>query len=276
MSRAESFRIIDVLPQPSTAEVSANQKRSNEDQERRAHAGLAAWSRPSREGALVLRGASNPTIGLEPVTLPEVLDDRLVMLREPGSARARSYRLLRHRLLSQTDPRVIAVTSARPGEGKTTCALNLALSLAEDTMMRVLLLEANLRRPALGQILAFEPAESLVENITRFTDVGPPYPVAAISGTRLHVAGLPQTPLPEARLDRTLFSVALFDLRNAYDYIVIDAGSVLESADADVIGECSSGIVMTARAGRSRVRDLRSAIHQLAPTPILGTVLLDA
>jgi Mrp family chromosome partitioning ATPase len=275
MSQAKSFPIIDVLARPPTPEVATTSERPNEDEGKRERASLAVWSSPSQDGALVLRDGSSPTIGLEYLTLPEVLDGRLVMLREPGSAQARSYRLLRHRLLSQGDPRVVAVTSARPGEGKTTCALNLAFALAEDTMMRVLLLEANLRRPALWQVLGFEPAESLVEHITRFTDVGPPYPVAAISGTRLHVAALPESPLPEARLDRTLFSVALFDLRNAYDYIVIDAGSVLESADADVIGECSNGVVMTVRAGSSRARDLRRAIDQLAPTAILGTVLLD-
>jgi Mrp family chromosome partitioning ATPase len=275
MSRAEKFPIIDVLPSPPAPESTRQGDRQNGAQGKREPARLAVWSSPSGED-LVPRASSGATIGLEHVTLPEVLDGRLIMLREPGSAQARSYRLLRHRLLSQADPRVVAVTSARPGEGKTTCALNLALALAEDTMMRVLLLEANLRRPVLGQVLGFEPAESLVENITRFTDIGPPYPVAAISGTRLHVAALPTSALPETRLDRTLFSVALFDLRNAYDYIVIDAASVLESADADVIGECSSGVVMTAWAGKSRATDLRRAIDQLAPTPVLGTVLLDA
>jgi Mrp family chromosome partitioning ATPase len=242
--------------------------------ERRA-AELAVWSSPAPTDALVLRPLP-AIIGLEYVTLPDALDERLVMLREPESARARSYRLLRHRLLSDSDPRIVAVTSARPGEGKTTCALNLAFALAEDTLMSVLLLEANLRRPAIGKILGFEPIASLVEDIARFTDVGPPYPVGAILGTRLHVAALPQSSLPEARLDRTQFSVALLELRQVYDYIVIDAASVLESADADVIGECSSGVVMTTRARTSRTTDLRRAIDQLVPATILGTVLLDA
>lgn len=236
---------------------------------------LAVWSSPAEDTALAVR-ASAAIICLEYVTLPDLLDVRLVMLREPESPQARSYRLLRHKLLSESDPRIVAVTSARPGEGKTTCAVNLALALAEDTMVSVLLLEANLRRPALADILGFEPIESLVQNISHFERIGPPYPVGAILGTRLHVAALPRSLLSEARLDRTQFSAALIELREVYDYIVVDAASVLESGDADVIGECASGVVMATRARASRTTDLRRAIDQLAPAPILGTVLLDA
>ncbi|HEV3190946.1 MAG TPA: CpsD/CapB family tyrosine-protein kinase [Polyangiaceae bacterium] len=239
---------------------------------------LALWTAPSEGLSQVQVGAlgARPTIWLEHVTLPGTLDSRLVILTDPGSEHARSYRLLRHRLFSQGDPRIVAVTSAYPGEGKTTCALNLALAMAEDTMTHVLLVDLNLRRPALGRVFGFTPFENIVENMARFVDVGPPYPVAAISGTRLHVAALPETPLEGGRLDRTLFAVALSDLRNVYDYIVIDAASVLESGDVDVVGECANGVIVTARAGRSRKGDMRRAIGQLAPAPVLGTVLIDA
>ncbi|HLK41438.1 MAG TPA: AAA family ATPase [Polyangiaceae bacterium] len=220
--------------------------------------------------------ASSPQIELEHVVLPDPLDPRLVVLGQPGSERARRYRLLRHRLLSHSDPRIIAVTSARSGEGKTTCALNLALAMAEDSMARVLLLEANLLRPALARIIHFAPSESLVENVTQSTNVGPPYPAVSVSGTRLHVAVLRDESLEDVRLDRTLLSLVLHDLRHAYDYIVIDAAAVLESGDVDVVGECSSGVIMTARAGHSRENDMRRAITQLAPTPMLGSVLIDA
>jgi Mrp family chromosome partitioning ATPase len=237
---------------------------------------LALWTTPSEALSQVGAPGARPTIWLEHVSLPDTLDPRLVILTDPGSGRARSYRLLRHQLFSQADPRIVAVTSAYPGEGKTTCALNLALAMVEDTMTRVLLVDANLRRPALGHIFGFTPFENLVENMARFVDVGPPYPVAAISGTRLHVAALPERPLDGGRLDRTLFAVALSDLRDAYDYIVIDAASVLESGDVDVIGECSNGVIVAARAGQSRKGAMRRAIAQLAPANVLGTVLIDA
>jgi Mrp family chromosome partitioning ATPase len=273
MSRdVDVFRIIDVSQQLDDSPAAAPRSRESG---MRTHQDLALWTpAPEALGPTSARG-TGPMIELEHVTLPETLDTRLVILSEPGSERARSYRLLRHQLFSRADPRIVAVTSAGPGEGKTTCALNLALAMAEDTMTRVLLVDANLRRPALGRVLGFSPSESLVEKITRFADVGPPYPVASISGTRLHVAALPATPFAGGRLDRTLFAVALSDLREAYDYVVIDAGSMLESADVDVVGECSNGVIVAARAGRSRKGNMRRAISQLAPAPVLGSVLID-
>jgi Mrp family chromosome partitioning ATPase len=219
---------------------------------------------------------ATPLIDVQYAPLPGSLDPRLVILREPDSDRARGYRLLRHVLLAQSDPRIVAVTSALPGEGKTTCALNLALAMAEDALTSVLLVEANFRRPALGQAFHFVPSRSLVEETTRFTGLGPPYPVVSISGSRLHVAALPPTPLSGKRMDRTLIGVALNDLRDAYDYIVIDAASVLESGDVDVVAECSAGVILTTRAGRSSRSATRRAIAQLAPAPVFGTVLIDA
>lgn len=204
------------------------------------------------------------------------MDERLVTLSGPDSPQARSFRLLRHRVLAAGDPRVIAVTSAVPADGKTTCAANLALVLAEEATARVLLLEANLRRPALARLFGFDPLGSLVDGILRFTKAEPPFPVAALEFSRLHVAALPPTSPLEGRLDRALFASALHHLRGAYDYVVIDAAAVLESGDADVVGECASATILVARRGSSNKSEVRSAVAHLAPARVLGTVLLEA
>ncbi len=217
----------------------------------------------------------SPSFVLEEAEIPAVVDARLVMLQPDAQEQSRAYRLLRHRLLAEGDPRVLAVTSAEPGEGKTACAANLALALADETMARVLLIEANLRRPSLGEVFGFEPADSFVRRLIEYREASPPYAVAAIRGTRLHVAALPALHARELRLDRLLLDTALHDLRSAYDYIVIDAAAVLESADADVAGECADGVILVARAQSSRRTALEEAMSQLHPTRILGTVVLD-
>lgn len=236
---------------------------------------LALWSQPAPVTAIVQRAVSSKVFVVDEVELPAECDPRLVLLREPGSARARSYRLLRHRLLAHSDPRVIAVTSAEPGDGKTTAAVNLALALAEETMARVLLVEANLRRPALGMLFGYEPSDSFVGRMAEYRDASLPYGVAAILGTRLQVAALPPSVAPNARLDRTLFSVALQELREVFDYVVIDAAAMLESADADVTSACADGAIVAVRAGKSKRSAARRAIDQLAPARVFGTVLLD-
>lgn len=270
MPQAEILRIIDVCAESSTE----SEARAPDDSEA-ARATIARWHDPAEEAVVLLRQPKS-SLALEHAVLPERLDERLVLLREPSSAQARGFRSLWHRLLAHPDIRVIAVTSAKPGEGKTTCAANLALAMAEDAMMRVLLIDANLRRPGLGRLFGFEPAQSLIDRIGHFSELIPPYPVASIGNTGVHVAALPRAPTNGTRLERSLFSVALAELRNAYDYVVVDTASVLESADADIVGECADAVVLATRTGVSRKSDLRRAAAELSPTPIVGTVLLDA
>lgn len=270
MPQAEILRIIDVKGEARPA---------SDDGANGAHDGSATrdamvtWKIGTENIAVALK-KRKPTIVVEHPNTAEPSDPRLVLLHEPTSPQARSYRALRHRLMSAPDVHVVAVTSPRPGDGKTTCAANLALALAEDTSLRVLLIDANLARPALARVFGFTPAESLVDRIARFTDVYPPYPVACIRGTRVHVAALPDA-CEYRRLERSLLGAALSELRNAYDYVIVDAAAVLESADADIVGECADSIILVGRAGVSRKADFGSALNQLAPAPVLGTVLLD-
>jgi Mrp family chromosome partitioning ATPase len=238
-----------------------------------AEPGLVVWS--PAPAAIAAPKWSSKVFIVDEVDLPARCDERLVMLRYPDSAQSRSYRLLRHRLLGYSDPRVIAVTSADPGDGKTTCAANLALALAEETMARVLLVECNLRRPALGALFGYQPSESFVGRMAEYRDATPPYSVAAILGTRLQVAALPASVAPDARLDRMLLAVALQELREVFDYVVVDSAAVLESADADVACACADGVVVTMRASKSRKANVMRAVEQLAPVRVFGTVLLD-
>jgi len=279
---AEWTRAPSAVP-PSTPPVSqppvqaAQQPAAPEsDAPRRSEPRLAVWSRTNPGEAVVARGWSSPSVVLQEIDLPEAVDRRLVMLWDPMSEQARAYRLLQHWLLAHADPRVIAVTSARPGEGKTTCATNLALAFADETRARVLLIDANLRRPAMSQLFRFEPEESFIGRMVEYRDATPPYSVAGIRGTRLQVAALPPKVGAGQRLDRVLFGNAIRRLRGAFDYIVIDTASVLESADADVVSEASDGVIVTMRAKKSERSSVKSAVQKLSPATVLGTVLIDA
>jgi len=212
---------------------------------------------------------------IEEVQLPERPDPRLVALHAPNSQQARSYRLLQHRLFAKSDPRVIAVTSARAREGKTTCAANLALVLSEETLSRVLLVEANLVRPGIADLFGFDPADSFMTKLLRSEDAAPPYPVASVSGIRLQVAAVHPEVAAGKRVDRALLSEALRELRKSYDYIVIDTASVPESADVNSVALCADAVVLSARAGKSRRGALEKAVDQLKPATVAGLVLID-
>jgi Mrp family chromosome partitioning ATPase len=256
----EPFEVYDAGPPEVVQPVASDSKTT-----------LMRWT-DTRALATVSR---SPSVMIEEVDLSLSVDPRLVLLWDHASEQARAYRLMRHRLLTQSDPRVLVVTSAEPGEGKTSCAANLALALAEEAMSRVLLVEANLRRPGLADLFRFEPADSFIRRLVVERESPPPHPVAGVRGTRLHVAALPDLTLRDPRLDRLLLDVALQELRSAYDYIVIDAASVLESADANVASQCADGVVMVSRAEVSRKGTLERAIGQLYPARLCGVVVLD-
>lgn len=210
--------------------------------------------------------------------LPSDLDPRLVLLKEPYSPRAASFRALRHRLAGREE-RVIAVTSAMPREGKTTCAVNLALALAENGGAKVLLVEANVRTPELARLLGFAPPDGFAAQMTRHRESPrDPWAVVELSGTeaRIHVLAIDeQSALPPV-LDHVGFSIAIDRLRHAgYDFIVIDTPSVLETADVHLIVDAVDGVVVTALAKKSTGRALSRAIEQLAPATILGAVLIE-
>lgn len=232
----------------------------------------AAWP---TEAITTFAWNSSPVTVVEEVELTAQLDPRLVALHAPTSAQAQAYRVLEHRLYAKTNPRVIAVTSAEPGAGKTTCAANLALVLAEAPLARVLLIDANLQRPGVADLFGYEPAENLMTKLLQRDDAAPPYAVACVSQSTLQLAALSQDAARGRRLDRALFAEALRGLRSAYDYVIIDAGSALESADVNSVSECADGLVMVARAGKSRRGSIRRAIERLQPARVLGTVLLD-
>jgi Mrp family chromosome partitioning ATPase len=216
-----------------------------------------------------------PVTVIEEVQLPEPPDARLVALRAPDSAYAHSYRLLRHRLLAQHDPRVITVTSAAPGDGKTTCAANLALVLSEETLSRVLLVEANLARPGLPDLFGFDPADSFMTKLLRSEDATPPHAVASVSRIRLQVAAVHPDLARGKRIDRALLAEAVRELRGSYDYVVFDAGAVSDGADVNNVCACSDATLVVARAGRRRKRELLSAVEQLEPAFVAGLVLID-
>src|SRR4029453_6648462 len=111
--------------------------------------------------------------GSEP--LPEGLVDELgysplfVVARDPGSIAAEQYRLLRTRLEGRENAartQVLVVTSPRIGEGKTVTSANLALTMSQEYQHKVLLLEADLRRPVLAELFGVPAGPGLVDVVT--------------------------------------------------------------------------------------------------------------
>lgn len=203
------------------------------------------------------------------------IDQRLVLLNEPHSTRAASFRVLRDNLLTKSMPRVVAVTSAVPNDGKTTCAANLALALAEQPGTRVLLVDANFFSPDLSK--AFE--------IDRLPPATPPDPAGWLAPYKLvevmpsvHVAGIPASVGQDAkRFEHHRFD-ALIErfVQVSYDFVVIDAPALRGTPAVTQLLSTADGALLVVRSGGTTTRDLRRAAEQLPPKKALGIALMDA
>jgi capsular exopolysaccharide synthesis family protein len=174
-------------------------------------------------------------------------------------------------------PQVIAVTSARPGEGKTTVTTNLAAVLAH-VQRKVLLIDGDLREPRLHHIFS------------QYNDYG--------FGDLLTLPGdhadllsyvTRQTPLPNVWLVTPgpnnlgaldlLYSNGMAELmshaREEFDMILIDTPSMMDLPDARILGRIADGVILVAQAGATNREAAKVAMMRLQQdgTPVLGTVL---
>jgi Mrp family chromosome partitioning ATPase len=203
----------------------------------------------------------------------------LVMLADPDGPAAAQFRALRHRLVERGNPRTLLVTSATAGDGRTFTAANLALSLAELRRHRVLLLDASLRRPAVGRRFGLEPgAYSCFLAQLRAHEREPEAPshVTAVGDTGLHLLAIGEPSDRAQMLAAPVFAAAVARLRVGFDYVVVDGPPALDGPDVTLVEDAVDGLVLVARAGRTRGRALGAALEQISPANVLGVVLVGA
>lgn len=194
----------------------------------------------------------------------------------PGALRAEAFRQLRTNLgfLDAAQPaRVIVVTSAVAGEGKTTTAVNLALALASDGQ-RVLLLDADLRRPQVATSLRLPDEAGLSTVLLGAADLGEV--VQSFGPDGLDVIGCGAVPPnPSELLGTPAMAAVLAVARQRYDQVVIDTPPLLPVTDAAVVALQSDGAVVVVRHGRTRRAQVETAVQSLAGVNarVLGTVL---
>ena len=226
----------------------------------------------------LVAGGAPPEIGLTQHHLPdEKPDSRLALVIDPDSERSAAFRVLRHHLLEVGRPQCVVVSSPQQGDGKTTVAINLALSLAECGRAKVLLVETHVRRPQLASIFRCVPPWCFAEQLAAHRHQPMlPWSLIEIPQLWLHVAAINPRIEKSQLLDGPAFAIALERLRlGGYDHIVIDAPPVLGSADVNLMADAADAVVLALRAKHSTTRDLRRAIDQIGNGRIAGTVLVE-
>ena len=232
--------------------------------------------RPGGRGSAPPAGRDKTGIAVRPLPAPEALDRRLVLLNDPYSKRAEAYRTLRRKLSGPGAPRTIAVTSAQAGEGKTTCAVNLALAFRETSHEKVLLIEANLKAPSLATLFGFEPPVCFAKQMARNRDGARASWTVAEQFEPLHVLAVDPASETSPLLDPVAFANALEQLVEAgYDHIIVDTPPALGGSDVNVVADAVDGVVVVAWIKKSKKSLVKQAVDQLKPATILGVVTLE-
>jgi polysaccharide biosynthesis transport protein len=198
---------------------------------------------------------------------------------QPKSQISEAFRALRTSLLlSQADhpPQVILVTSALPREGKTTAAVNLAVTLAQ-LGDRTLLMDADLRKPGIRRALNLTIGKevglsSYLAGVSTLDEVTIPHPT--INNLAALTTG-PVPPSPADLLSSHRMREAIVELRHRFKFIVIDSPPVMAATDAVILSALTDGVLLVVRSGETpkeaftRTRDLLAAVK----CRLLGVVL---
>ncbi len=212
-----------------------------------------------------------------PPDVPEGLDDHLVSLLMPAAFEAEQYRALRH-LVEQRHQAdgltVILVSSATVGDGKTTTAVNLAGALGQAAEARVLLIEADLRRPSVGSLLGFGPDRrpGLVDvildptlSLHQVVLPRPPFNLRVVLGGQV-------PPSPYEVLKSPRLGTLLDEARGQYDYVVLDAPPLVAVQDCRVIARWIDGVILVIGAHQTPRRLVEEALRRVDPSKLLGFV----
>jgi capsular exopolysaccharide synthesis family protein len=210
-------------------------------------------------------------------TTQGAVDPYLVTLRAPASFAAEQYQGLRmtvEQLKRLRAVQLIAITSPSAGDGKTVTAINLAGVLARGSDARVLLIDADLRRPMIATRLGIGgvDARGLVDAVAD-EHVGLDDVTHKIDGFNLAVvpAGVTRLPIHEILRSPRLESL-LQAARERYDFIVLDTPPLLPVFDAAMVAKLVDGLLVVVAANHTPRKLLAEALTHLDPAKVLGIV----
>lgn len=201
---------------------------------------------------------------------------RLVMLDDPRSFGAEAYRVLRNNLhYANPDAplRRVLVTSAGPGEGKSTTAANLAIALAQGERS-VLLVEADLRRPSVHTLFRQPSSPGLSSYLVGDALLAAVLLKSAVANLSVVVSG-PIPPNPAELLASRRMHEFLDTVSERFDIVIIDSTPALAASDACAVAPHVDGVLLVVDSGRTPEVALRRAKDRLEAVRgrIIGAVL---
>lgn len=206
------------------------------------------------------------------------VDSRLVAAIAPQSLAAEQYRLLRTRVTRAENGRpcrTIIITSPNKGDGKSLTAANLALTIAQDPQQRVLLFDADLRRPSIHHLFGISETPGLSDVLMGGATLDEALVMVPEHRLTVLPSGLIPTQ-PAELLGSQGMRRVLDTLRTRFDRILIDMPPVAPLADVAIASTMADGVLMIVRAGVTPKPAIERALSGIDAAKVLGLVLNDA
>lgn len=205
------------------------------------------------------------------------IDGHLVSLVTPATFEAEQYRALRHmieELHANSGLAVVAVSSPSVGDGKTTTAINLAGALAQSAEAKVLLIDADLRAPAVEIKFGLRDTPSpglvgaIVDRSLSLADV-----VRRRSPFGIDILPAGDRPTAPYELLKSARLAELFqEARRAYDYIIVDTPPLVAVPDCRVLASVVDGFLIVVTAHRTPKRLVEEALAVVEPAKMIGLI----
>ena len=240
----------------------------------------AATVPPSSTAGVIAPAAAATSQGGAPVeeaftSHTAILNPLLVAGLAPKSPAAEQYRSLRTRLAQMEASgglRTILITSPQKGEGKSVTASNLALTMAQELQRRVVLVEADLRKPSLQHLFGLPPGPGLSEYLSGGADLKDAMRFVPEHNLTLLTAGA--APINPAELLGSTAMRRLIDhLRSRFDRVIFDTPPVLPLADVAILAPLVDGSMLVVRAGVTPKPAIENALRAFDSSRLLGVVL---
>jgi protein-tyrosine kinase len=172
---------------------------------------------------------------------------------------------------TESGTRVVMIASAVPSEGKTLTACNLALTLSESYQKRVLLIDADLRRPTLHEMFKINAASGLSDSL-----LAPRETKLLVRQVSANLAVLPAgrpSSDPMASLTSGRMRRLLDEAREAFDFVILDTPPLVMLPDANLLAPMADGVVLVVRAGSTPHALVARAVEAIGRDRTLGVVL---
>lgn len=206
------------------------------------------------------------------------VDSRIVAISDPESYISEEYRSLRTIILSLSSEKKLKkllITSSGYREGKTITAINLAVTLSQSSDdLRVLLLDCDLRRPAIHHYCGLKRSPGLFEILTDGLSLRDVLQKTKMANLRIISSGK-TTRNPSELLGSSLMITLLNELERIYDFIIIDTPPIISVTDAAVVGSLVDGAIMVVRSRytqREKVSHAESILNQTGVN-LIGFIL---